>query len=107
MESSAPTPLPDLVEADTSQRRRRQNGIDEPISVGRYEIDGEYETLNITVVKCGDLFYPTTECCGASATGSMGATCCRACYTEVDSILGACWTETEWHQRAFPKVSDQ
>lgn len=103
MESTAPITPPDLLEAHTSQRRRRS----EPVTVGRFEIEGEWCDLHLTVVKHDNLYYPVTDCCGASATGSMGATCCRSCYNEVDSILGACWTETEWQQRAFPKVSDQ
>lgn len=103
MESTAPTTPPDLLEAHTSQRRRP----DEPRTIGVFVIEGEYCDLELTVVNNGNVYYPLTDCCGASATGSMGATCCRACYEEVDTILGACWTETEWQQRNYQKVSDQ
>lgn len=32
--------------------------------------------------------YYLTECCFASAKGSMGGIVCRACYYEVDPALG-------------------
>lgn len=32
--------------------------------------------------------YYLTECCGASAKGSMGTVVCRACYVEIDWSLG-------------------
>lgn len=38
--------------------------------------------------------YPLTPCCAASAKGSMAgdepATVCRACYHEIDPMLGDC-----------------
>ena len=34
-----------------------------------------------------------TECCVASAKGSMGAIVCRACYEEVDDSLGGVYDE--------------
>lgn len=43
-----------------------------------------------------DIIFPTTECCGATATGSEGATCCRACYEEIDPVFGICWSPAEW-----------
>jgi len=70
----------------------------EPIAIGVYSLPGEWQDVEVVVVKNGDLYYPLTPCCGASATGSEGATCCRSCYEEVDSILGICWTEEEWRK---------
>lgn len=32
--------------------------------------------------------YRLTECCHASAKGSMGAIVCRNCYTEIDPAIG-------------------
>lgn len=40
------------------------------------------------VVTFDGLTYALTPCCQASATGSMGATCCRSCYVEVDPAYG-------------------
>jgi hypothetical protein len=36
--------------------------------------------------------YPVTDCCGASATGSMGGTACRSCYAEIPAHYGM-WFE--------------
>lgn len=36
----------------------------------------------------GGFRYYLTDCCLASAKGSMGVVCCRACYEEVDERLG-------------------
>jgi hypothetical protein len=39
------------------------------------------------VVLDGFAFY-ITDCCDASAKGSMGEVVCRACYREIDPALG-------------------
>lgn len=43
----------------------------------------------------GRLVWPTTPCCGASATGTMDGTACRSCYTEVDPYFGLAFTMAE------------
>lgn len=68
----------------------------EPTTVGVYTLPGEWCDVEATIVKNNDTYYPLTECCGATATGSEGATCCRSCYIEVDTIFGISWTEQEW-----------
>ena len=72
----------------------------EPVLMGTYILPGEYCDWDAQIVNNGSLYYPLTECCSATATGSMGETCCRNCYEEVDSIFGICWTESEWQTRA-------
>ena len=62
----------------------------------KYVLTGEYGEYLITIAKSDGLYYPLTECCEASATGSMGETCCRECYVVVDTMFGSCWNESEW-----------
>lgn len=41
---------------------------------------------------------PLTECCRASAKGSgnvASGVCCRACYAELDPMMGAAWLLSE------------
>ena len=65
----------------------------------RYVLHGEFADYIAMIAKCGDMYYPLTMCCRASATGSMGETCCRDCYGIVDTVFGCCWTETEWQEK--------
>jgi hypothetical protein len=66
--------------------------------VGNFTVDGEWCDIDLVVVKNGDRYYPITPCCGATATGSEGATCCRSCYDEVDTVFGSVWDEDGWNQ---------
>ena len=55
-------------------------------------LDGSYYWV---VGESYGMFYPLTECCGASAKGSMGAVVCRACYAEIDPLMGISWTDKQ------------
>jgi hypothetical protein len=43
-----------------------------------------------------------TECCRASAKGSMDATVCRACYNEIDPSYGGVYDE-KWDGPIVPE----
>lgn len=65
----------------------------EPTTIGFFPWG---ENDNIEFVLSDGLVYPLTPCCGATAKGMDEYIGCRACYEEVDSMLGACWTVEEW-----------
>lgn len=49
------------------------------------------DAMGLLVVGDSDvpgLLYSLTDCCFASAKGSMGAIVCRGCYEEIDPLLG-------------------
>lgn len=51
------------------------------------EIVGRDKVGRIARDEDGSAFY-VTECCAASAKGSMGAVVCRKCYRDIDPSLG-------------------
>jgi hypothetical protein len=62
------------------------------------------DTTGALYISDGMLFY-VTDCCGGSAKGSANVATgvvCRACYTEVDPMLGMAWTGTE----ALTKIAE-
>lgn len=53
------------------------------------------------------MFSRLTDCCMASAKGSMdeygnGLTVCRACYAEIDPIMGDAWGSIEELRQRVP-----
>lgn len=67
-----------------------------PTVVGVFPL---YEAPEVTFMRSGDLIYPVTDCCQATAKGTEWGICCRGCYEEVDSAYGSCWTVgAEWDE---------
>lgn len=59
------------------------------------EVRGIDVNGHVLVSGGGDSMYALTKCCQASATASMGAVCCRACYEEIDEYLGGIFTDSD------------